>query len=392
MDAQQLHEVLPLILAQARYVEAPLEQVQASAIQPRSQAQDGIAGLRRSLEVLLVQPPLAEPDGNGGYRITDGERRLHAVREQGAATVPLLVRDEPLPPLSRLLVQILANEHREPLDPFDQAAAYKALWYACNAWALSCGEAVGAALAEAESLGAALPAMRAALDEAGFSANAPAISQETMIAALGLGMSKAALRKQLEILAADDATQQRARALGLSAASMRSLLRLTPEDQDTLLTAMEADPGLVSKARSIVEGVNKKGRSIADAIAIVQGRIPGDDLADAPASGGSQQVGSDDAGADAGASGDTETDGAAVPVPVPASSPEIDEMAAMDAILPLIETVQQLQDGVQALLRLCDDDLTRLPEVWAAYIPDAVGLLYEAIAPLVATIEGAERS
>jgi hypothetical protein len=224
--------------------------------------------------------------------------------------------------------------------------------------------------------------MRVALAEAGFSANAPAISQETMIDALGLGMSKAALRKQLQILAADDQTQIRARALKLTAASMRALLTLEPDAQQTLLTALEADPVMVRQVRSIIEGVRSKGRTIDDAIMIAQGRVPGIEPATAslesaePAETGEQPAeASVSNAAEPGPGPGPDTASAAPPADA------VDWMALQDQVITTTTDVYAVLDALQAAqaqAASCDTTTAEL-------LTEALTLLRDALRTLPTT-------
>jgi len=107
----------------------------------------------------------------------------------------------------------------------------------------------------------------------------PVVTQEAYLTSLGLGLSKAALRKKLQVLALSAEAQAALADLPLTAAAIRAMLHLDSSDQDALLAAVHTDPRLATQVRSIVQSVTAKGRSIDDALAIAQGRVPGMDAA-----------------------------------------------------------------------------------------------------------------
>ncbi len=68
----------------------------------------------------LLQPLVVRSDGNGGYLLTAGERRLRASRQAGLSEVPVTVID------GAVLEQAVdENLHRVDLDPIEEATAFQ---------------------------------------------------------------------------------------------------------------------------------------------------------------------------------------------------------------------------------------------------------------------------
>jgi len=342
----------------------PVAAIRPAPRNPRTDAEATIASLAASLGAGLVQAPIVIAVGDDQYELVDGERRWRAAQAAGHATLTCLVREGGAPG-AVLFTQILANLHREDLGPLDESAALKAAWLVLNAHAMGLTDQADAILASAARLRDALAPLRALLERAGWTMHMPRISQAVFIERLGLGMSAAVLKKKLQVLSANDAIQESARQHKLTAAAIRALMTLDPEQQTTLLAAIDADPTLAKAVRSIVQGVRQKGRTIADAIAIAQGRLP-----DAPP----------------GAAPDAPP-GAAPDAPPGAAParPDLDDMAAMDAVLPLLETAQQITEQIGTLRTLTDGDLARLPAPWGDYLADAMRLIRTALGTLPAT-------
>jgi ParB family chromosome partitioning protein len=73
----------------------------------------------------LLQPVVVRENGDGGYELVMGERRLRAARAAGLDTVPAIVRDTTDDALLR--DALLENIHRVQLNPLEEAAAYQQL-------------------------------------------------------------------------------------------------------------------------------------------------------------------------------------------------------------------------------------------------------------------------
>ena len=73
----------------------------------------------------VIQPVIAEKNGQGNYVIIAGERRCRAAAMAGLAEVPVLLRS--YSEQKRLEVALVENLHRSDLNPIEEAAAYKQL-------------------------------------------------------------------------------------------------------------------------------------------------------------------------------------------------------------------------------------------------------------------------
>ena len=364
---------IPLLRAGGKLRDVPVAAIRAARRNPRTDAEATVDGLAASLGAGLVQCPIVVAVSSDEYELIDGERRWRGAQAAGLETITCLVRDRGTPSAT-LFTQILTNLHRQDLGPLDESAALKAAWLVLNAQAMGLGEQADALLEAAPHLRDALEPLRALLEGAGWNWREPPVSQAIFVERLGLGMSAAVMRKKLQVLGATEAIQEAARQHGLTAAAIRALMTLTPDEQDSMLAAIHANPELAKQVRTIVQGVRQKGRSIADAIAITQGRLPGDEPVAEPASRASAQRGEPDSDpADAAASGAATS--SVGDTASPNALAEIDEMAVMDAVLPIIDIAQQIKRQLGILLTLTGGDPTRIPEPWAEYAAEAIGLI-----------------
>ncbi|WP_322489350.1 ParB/RepB/Spo0J family partition protein [Chloroflexus sp.] len=376
---------IPLLRAGGVLREIPVTAIRAARRNPRTDAESTIESLAASLGAGMVQYPIVVAVSDDEYELVDGERRWRAAQAAGQETLLCLVRD-PGTPSATLFTQILANLHRQELGPLDESAALKAAWLMLNAQAMGLSEQADAILGAATQLRDALAPLRALLDDAGWNWREPPVSQAVFVERLGLGISASVLKKKLQVLSANDSIQESARQHKLTAAAIRALMNLDPDQQATLLAAIDADPPLAKAVRSIVQGVKQKGRTIEEAISVVSGRdADGDDsdnLAGASPSGGSQvaapsyAVSSDDDDGEATSDGEPSR-------PAAPARPTISDDAAMDAVLPIIEIAQELQTKLTQLRRLVGTDatLTDLPQPWGEYASEAVRLITTTIQP-----------
>jgi ParB family chromosome partitioning protein len=76
----------------------------------------------------VLQPILVEPiEEEGRYRLLIGERRTRAARMAGLETIPTQILEELIRPDEALEKKLVENLHREDLDPLDEAEAYLVL-------------------------------------------------------------------------------------------------------------------------------------------------------------------------------------------------------------------------------------------------------------------------
>ena len=104
-----------------------LARIQANRAQPRTHFDDeAIEELARSVSADgILQPLVVRSDGQGGFELVAGERRLRAAQHAGLQQVPVIVRevkDDQLLPLA-----LAENIQREDLNPIELARAYRAL-------------------------------------------------------------------------------------------------------------------------------------------------------------------------------------------------------------------------------------------------------------------------
>jgi ParB family chromosome partitioning protein len=356
MEEDQEEEISP------RLTLVPLTSIRISASNPRTDGERELDGLALALEAGLVQPPTLVEVAPGEYEVELGERRVRAAQARGWAEVPAIIA-VPRPPIVAHQRRLVENLHRRDLRPLDEARALKLGWLCANATEMGLTTATNTALEEAGSVRAGLTRVATVLEEAGWTSTRPALTQDAYLRSLGLGLSTAALRKKLQLLAVSEAVQTRLEALGLTEAALRAFVRLDEPDQAVLLDALEDDPALARQVRTIVDGVRKKGRSIADAIAIARGQVPGAPIiasaAPRPASEDGDGEGDDAFGAGVG-------------------SEVVGEIQAADQVLPLLELAQQLAAVLTALTPAAVADL---PAPWDGFGQQAIATIREALRP-----------
>ena len=110
-------------------LEVPTGSVQPNPNQPRRHFdEEGIDELAASMRELGVLQPLLvrlPDDGDDGYVLIAGERRLRAARRAGLERVPVVVRDTG--GAGTLEEALVENLHREDLNALEEAAAYQRL-------------------------------------------------------------------------------------------------------------------------------------------------------------------------------------------------------------------------------------------------------------------------
>ncbi len=109
--------------------ELPIEQIERNPKQPRMDFDgDELTVLAGSIrEKGVLQPILvrSSPEHPGQYQIVAGERRWRAAQQAGLKAMPALVRE--LDDLETLEIGIIENVQRIDLNPYEEAAGYKAL-------------------------------------------------------------------------------------------------------------------------------------------------------------------------------------------------------------------------------------------------------------------------
>jgi ParB family chromosome partitioning protein len=104
-----------------------LEKLKPNPSQPRKDFDAGeLEELADSIRQQgVIQPIIAEDDGDGNYTIIAGERRTRAARLAGLTAIPVILRK--YSEEKRMEVSLIENIQRSDLNPIEEAAAYKQL-------------------------------------------------------------------------------------------------------------------------------------------------------------------------------------------------------------------------------------------------------------------------
>ncbi|MED7788752.1 ParB/RepB/Spo0J family partition protein [Francisella sp. 19X1-34] len=127
LRAMQLQELNEQASKVGQLFELPLNIVQPDKDQPRKTFKN-IASLAKSIkENGVIQPIIVTTKKEDGlHYIIAGERRYLASKEAGLTTIPCIVRQEESD-ASIVLLQLLENDQRESVSPFEEADALKDL-------------------------------------------------------------------------------------------------------------------------------------------------------------------------------------------------------------------------------------------------------------------------
>jgi hypothetical protein len=256
----------------ARLMDVPASAIRLTPANPRTDGETDLDGLAASLAHGLAQRPTLIEVEPGVFEVLIGERRVRAGLASGWEEIPAVV-EAPLDPIAALSRRIVENLHRKDLNPLDEARALKLGWLCANAAQMSLSDQTNAALAAAGDIRAGLESVRTLLAEAGWAQSRPPVTQEAFLEGLGLGISKASLRKKLQVLNLSDAAQDKLDTLGLTAAGIRAFMRLDSGQQDELLKAIDADPALARKVKTIIQDVTKRGYPMPHALALARGEV-----------------------------------------------------------------------------------------------------------------------
>ncbi len=103
----------------------PLAALRPAVDNPREAAGD-VTGLSASIRALgVLQPLTVTPDGEAGFTVISGTRRLAAATEAGLREVPCLVRS--LGDVERQELMLVENLQRANLSPLEEARALQGL-------------------------------------------------------------------------------------------------------------------------------------------------------------------------------------------------------------------------------------------------------------------------
>jgi ParB family chromosome partitioning protein len=114
--------------ARSGLAEIPLHLIRPNPAQPRSRFDPvALEELARSVAANgVLQPLLVTEDGEGGYLLIAGERRLRAAERAGLAAVPAVIRER-LGEDRHLELALVENLQRRDLTPLEEARAFESL-------------------------------------------------------------------------------------------------------------------------------------------------------------------------------------------------------------------------------------------------------------------------
>jgi ParB family chromosome partitioning protein len=122
-----LDALLPQDRPVSGYAEVPIDSVAPNPKQPRSGFDaEGIDVLAASIQAVGLLQPILVRQGEGGYVLVAGERRLRAAKQAGLTTISAMIRDggDEEANLTEALVE---NLQREDLNALEEAAAFHQL-------------------------------------------------------------------------------------------------------------------------------------------------------------------------------------------------------------------------------------------------------------------------
>ena len=103
-----------------------ITQIDTNADQPRKTFDsEGLAGLADSIAANGLLQPILVREVGGRYEIIAGERRFRASKLAGLSEIPVIITDAD--DLAAAKFALIENIQREDLNPYEEAAAYRAL-------------------------------------------------------------------------------------------------------------------------------------------------------------------------------------------------------------------------------------------------------------------------
>lgn len=116
-DLEQLEKMSALITVS-------IDKVRPNPQQPRQVFnRSSLEELSKSIrEKGIIQPIIAEDEGNGRYTVIAGERRFRAAQIAGLKEIPVLPRN--FSEEEKFEIALIENIHREDLSPIEEAKAY----------------------------------------------------------------------------------------------------------------------------------------------------------------------------------------------------------------------------------------------------------------------------
>jgi ParB family chromosome partitioning protein len=107
--------------------EIPVDSIDPNPYQTRRRINEAaLEELAESIRASgVVQPVVLRPTANGRFQLVAGERRWHASKRAGKATIPAVVRQ--ISNEQAMEITIIENLQREDLNPVEQARAFERL-------------------------------------------------------------------------------------------------------------------------------------------------------------------------------------------------------------------------------------------------------------------------
>jgi ParB family chromosome partitioning protein len=120
-------EAGPSFIPSSGELVVPLDKLRSNPDQPRKRFEEPeLRELADSIrEHGIIEPIIAEADGEGAYTIVAGERRFRAARLAGLTEAPVIVRSYSAN--ERMLIALIENIQRTDLNPIEEAEGYKKL-------------------------------------------------------------------------------------------------------------------------------------------------------------------------------------------------------------------------------------------------------------------------
>src|ERR1051325_7171694 len=118
---------MPAPQAGASTQEIPVDSIDPNPYQTRRRINEAaLEELTDSIRASgVIQPVVLRPTANGRYQLVAGERRWHASKRAGKATIPAVVRQ--ISDEQAMEITIIENLQREDLNPMEQARAFERL-------------------------------------------------------------------------------------------------------------------------------------------------------------------------------------------------------------------------------------------------------------------------
>ncbi len=327
-----------------KLIAVPVGQIAFDPRNPRTDASEGLNELSASMQGgdLIVQPPILL-QGEGGYRVLVGERRVRAAIAAGAEEILCLVQEEEISAVDAHRVRLVENLHRRALNPIDHAAALRVSWLVMNAKALGVGEEAEKILADPQgSVLVVIPRLEKVLDDAGFTPTAPVKTWESVLDELGIAMSPDRRRKLLRVLSVPTDVQEKLQGIEITEAAVRALGKLPEQQQREVTEHLVENPDLARRVRRIARAVNEQDYTVDEAVAEAAGQTFFDEH---------------------------ESD----PDEYPPLSFDSDQVIA-DLVLAFLESANQLVARMTALQKEAPSSLD-IPDPWRAYYQQSLAML-----------------